>query len=137
MKNILMTVLVSILATSAYAGDDHNHEAAVEPAPHGGMLRDAPPYKAELVLDKDQAKVYIYEKKGEKLVPAQLPITELKGDVRLPKEKKSRPITFKKNGDVFEGSIAGISKVHRFDLHMHFEEKGKKVVLDFGVDNIH
>ncbi len=131
---IALLAIVTVSLTPAHAGDDHNHEAAVEPAPHGGVLRDAPPFKVELVLNGDTAKVYFYDKA---LKPAKLEKDTLVGKLRFPKEKKDREVTFTKKTDSYEGTLTGISKTHRYDLHINVESGGKKVVVDFGVDNIH
>ena len=56
MRKILAVIFsVFLLTAHAYAGGghDHNHEPSVEPAPHGGMLRDALPYKVELVINNE------------------------------------------------------------------------------------
>lgn len=133
MKNFLLaTSLVFGAAAPLMAGDGHNHEAAVESAPRGGLLRNAGDYKAEIVINGDKLKLYVYDKQ---LKPIKLEKAELSGDVQFPKEK-SKPITFKKAGDAYETTVKGISKVHRYDMHVNLEVSGKKVVADFGIDNI-
>ena len=131
-KTIVALSIFTIL--NAFAGDGHNHEAAVEPAPHGGTLRDAKPYKAELVLNGDEAKIYMYD---ANVKPATLSATEMKGKLRFPKQKKESEVIFKKTGEAFVTILKGVSKVHRYDLHVNFEQDGKKILIDFGVDNIH
>jgi hypothetical protein len=133
MKCVII-VLALILSPMTMAGDGHNHEAAVEPAPHGGILRDAHPYKAELVLEGDNARVYVYDK-GLKI--AEIKAQTLEGSIRLPKQKKDTKVTFKREGDSFNAKLAGVDKVHRFDLHIYLTEGGQKTKLDFGIDNIH
>lgn len=125
-------VLCLSLSPIAFASGDHNHEASVEPAPHGGMLRDAGEFKAEAVLNGDTIKIYIYDKK---LKAVQLKKSELKGDVQFPKEK-TKPVTFVKKGDAYEATVKGISKVHRYDMHVTIEDNGKSHKVDFGIDNI-
>jgi hypothetical protein len=133
MKNILLvSFIVFGTAGTLCAGEGHNHEAAVESAPRGGTLRNAGDYKAEIVINGDQLKLYVYDKK---LKPIQMDKAEITGDVQFPKEK-SKPITFKKVGESYEVTIKGISKVHRYDMHINLEVAGKKVVADFGIDNI-
>ncbi len=132
----ISALFLILFGLTAWAGEGHNHEAAVEPAPHGGILRDASPYKAELVLDGELAKIYLYTKDAKDLKPASVSATELEGYVRFPKQKKNQPVVFKKSGDSFNAKIAGISKVHRFDMHVTLEEGGTKTLLDFGIDNI-
>ncbi len=134
MKIGLTTVAAILISIAGFADDGHNHEAAVEAAPHGGVLRDAPPYKVELVLTGDQAKIYVYDKS---LKPVKLDKDTVKGELRFPKEKKGKEIVLKRAGDIYEGSLVGISKVHRYDLHIKIEIGKDKVVADFGVDNIH
>lgn len=135
MKRVLAVLMfVLSLSLNGWAGEGHNHEAAVEPAPHGGILRDAAPYKAELVLNGDQAKIYIYDKA---LKPASLSSKTMLGKIRLPKAKEETEITFAREKEYFAAALPGVSKVHRFDLHVYLEEAGKKTVLDFGIDNIH
>lgn len=135
MKALLVLLAVmSLGAQPAFGGDDHNHEAAVEAAPHGGVLRDAAPYKVELVLKGDKATLYVYD---AKLKPVKLDKETALGKLRFPKEKNQKEVVFKRAGDVYEATLAGISKVHRYDLHIDVEAQGKKVVADFGVDNIH
>lgn len=135
MKSALaLLILTGFAAQPVLAGDDHNHEASVEAAPHGGTLRDAPPYKVELVLNGDNAKLYVYD---NKLKPVKLDKEILKGQLAFPKDKKKKEVVFKKSGDLYEGTLVGISKVHRYDLHVEIEAAGKKVMADFGVDNIH
>ncbi len=137
-KNVFALLVLSLMSLGPahlFADEHgHNHEAAVEPAPHGGILRDAPPYKAELVLNKDEAKIYIY---GTDLKLANLTATELEGKLKFPKDKKERVVKFVKKAEAFGALISGISKVHRYDLHVALKEAGKTTILDFGVDNIH
>jgi hypothetical protein len=128
----LMTLLLAV--TVGHAGDGHNHEAAVENAPHGGVLRDAPPLKVELVLNGDNAKIHVYDKN---LKPVKLDKDTAKGQIRFPKEKKPREVIFKLSGEVYESTLKGVSKIHRYDLHVDIEVGATKVVADFGVDNIH
>jgi hypothetical protein len=132
----VLSLFLILFGLTAWAGEGHNHEAAIEPAPHGGILRDATPYKAELVLNGELAKIYVYTKDAEVLKTAAVSANELTGYVRFPKQKKNQPVVFKKSGDSFETKISGISKVHRFDMHVTLEEAGTKTLLDFGIDNI-
>ncbi len=139
MKTYLIILATLFVApTMSFAGDDqdHDHEAAVEAAPHGGILRNAPPYKAELTLTKDQAKIYVYDKDVVPVAKKKLK-ANIKGQVAFPKDKKKRDVTFKLVGDAYEAKIAGIDKVHRYDLHVTLVMDGKSVLADFGVDNIH
>lgn len=139
MKSIItLSLTLALLSPAAQAGDGHghNHEAAVEAAPHGGVLRDAAPFKAELVLNGDQAKLYVYDKD---LKPAALDKPSQTGHLKFPRQTKDKVVTFKKaaTGDYYEAKLDGISKVHRYDLHIDLELGDKKVLADFGVDNIH
>jgi len=59
----------------------------------------------------------------------------LKGDVQFPREK-SKPISLKRSGDHYKTTITGISKTHRFDIHVELESGGQKGKADFGIDNI-
>lgn len=129
-KLILISALM-LAATLSFAHDGHNHEAAVEAAPHGGILRDAPPYKSEVVLNGDNVKLYVYDKA---LKPMEIKLQELSGDVQFPRQK-TKPVTFKKSGEVFVATIPGIGKVHRYDMHVFLDEK-KTIKADFGIDNI-
>ncbi len=131
---LVLTLLLSLSGSYALADDGHNHEAAVEAAPHGGVLRDALPFKVELVLTGDQAKIYVYDKA---LKPVKLDKDTAKGELKFPKEKNGKEVVFKKNGEIYEATLAGISKVHRYDLHVNIENQTSKVKVDFGVDNIH
>lgn len=131
---VFSVILMSFVSILALAGDGHNHESSVEPAPHGGILRDAAPYKTELVLKGDLAKIYVYQKD---LKPAKVSSQELRGEVRFPKQKKSKAVIFKATGESFDATIEGISKVHRYDLHIKMIEGGTETLFDFGVDNIH
>ncbi|MBC7533691.1 MAG: hypothetical protein H7318_19160 [Oligoflexus sp.] len=129
---ILMTTLVLSFTTPVLASDDHNHEAAVEAAPHGGTLRNAGDHKAEIVIEGDKLKLYVYDKA---LKPIKMEKAELKGNVQFPKEK-SKPIIFKKSGEFYEALVKGISKTHRYDMHVNLEIGSKKTLVDFGIDNI-
>lgn len=135
MKTLLL-LLSTLLLSPAYGSGDHNHEASVEAAPHGGILRDALPFKAELVLNKDNARIFLYDKELKAVAKEKLPAT-IKGQLAFPKDKKKKEVTFNLKGDAYESKLAGISKVHRYDLHVNVTIEGKPVVLDFGVDNIH
>lgn len=133
MKNVFLVALIALgLPTQALAHDGHSHEASAAVAPHGGSLRDAGAIKGEVVINGDKIVLYIYD---NHLKPLKLEKSVLTGDVQFPKEK-SKPITLKKNGDKFEVTVKGISKVHRYDLHIDIEHKGKKTKVDFGLDNI-
>lgn len=125
-----------LLAGVVYAGEGHNHEAAIEPAPHGGILRDSSPYKVELVLNNDNAKVYVYDKNLNPIPNDKLAKTAV-GALAFPKERNKREVIFKLSESAYEGEMPGISAVHRYDLHIDLTIDGKKIVGDFGVDNIH
>lgn len=141
---LLMAALLSFLYIDnmAKADDGHNHEAAVEAAPRGGMLRDVlPHFKSELVIEKELVKLFIYDTKLVLLTPDK---ETLKGRVQFPREKKPRAVVFKivkpskpTDPTYYETKIAKIDKVHRFDLHVTLELGDKKGMADFGVDNIH
>ena len=133
MKHLLLATSIFFGATTnLMAGDGHNHEAAVEAAPRGGILRNAGDYRAEIVINGDKLKLYVYDKQ---LKPITLDKAELTGDVQFPKEKR-KPITFKKAGESYDVTVKGINKVHRYDMHVTLEIAGKKIVADFGIDNI-
>ncbi len=132
MKRLLIATMLYFSFTPLIAGDGHNHEAAVEAAPHGGTLRNAGENKAEIVVNGDNLKLYFYDKE---LKPLKIEAKEIKGDVQFPKEKK-KPITFRKSGDFYETTVKGIGKVHRYDMHVNLEAAGKKILVDFGIDNI-
>ncbi len=134
MKVVLLAALSLMVSSAALAGEGHNHEAALEPAPHGGILRDATPYKAELVISGEKASIYVYDKD---LKPAKLTAQSLDGQVRFPKSKKDQKVTFTKAGEAFGATIKGIGKVRRFDMHVTLNEAGKATIMDFGIDNIH
>lgn len=143
MKTILLlgVIVAAHLSTKlAYAGEGHNHghnhEAAVEAAPHGGILRDSPPYKCELVLNNDQAKVYIYDKDLTPVTSARL-ASSATAELGFPKERTKRKIKFTLKGDVYEATLTGISEVHRYDLHLSLVVDKNPIIGDFGVDNIH
>jgi hypothetical protein len=131
-KSVFLAAILVSATPTLFAHDAHNHEAAVESAPHGGTLRNAGDLKAEIVIKGDAVKLYIYDKQ---LKPAKLDVAEFKGEVQFPKEK-AKPIIFKRVGDLYEVTIKGISKTHRYDMHVNVEVGGKKALADFGVDNI-
>jgi len=137
-KSLVLSFALGWMAPAVYAGEGHghSHEAAIEAAPHGGVLRDAPPFKAELVLNGDQAKLYVYDKQ---MKPVTLDKPEIKGRLKFPRQTKEIIVTFKRTaaGDAYETKMAGIGKVHRYDLHIDLQIGDQKVLADFGVDNIH
>lgn len=135
MKNVLF-VLALALCTQIFAHEEHNHEAAVEVAPHGGVLRDARPYKSELVIQGELVKIYVYDKDVKPVAKEKLK-SIIKGQLAFPKDKKKRDVVFKLSGDFYEARIPGIDKVHRYDLHVTLEIEGQPILADFGVDNIH
>ncbi|MDZ4786303.1 MAG: hypothetical protein SGJ02_09540 [bacterium] len=139
MKQIMILIFLGLFASlgTAYAGDGHghNHEAAVEPAPRGGILRDSPPYKVELVLNGDKANIYVYDNDLKPIAKERLAST-IKGELGFPKEK-AKEVTLTLGSDSYEGILAGISAVHRFDMHVKLVIDQKEVVGDFGIDNIH
>jgi len=128
-----MVLFLALISVPARGGDEHNHEAAVEPAPHGGTLRDSGDFKAELVLNGEVARLYVYNKQLKALAPEK---DKLSGMLRFPKQKE-RKIEFKKAKEYYEANLAGIAKVHRYDLHVNLEHGGKKALADFGIDNVH
>jgi hypothetical protein len=138
----LFTVIAAMglsFASSVYASGghhDHNHEAAVETAPNGGTLRNAGSYKGELVLEGNLVKIFIY---GEDVKPIAKSLMKdsIKGGVEFPTDKKMRPVEFKWKDDHYQASIAGINKVHRYDMHVKAIVNNKEITIDFGVDNIH
>lgn len=139
MKQIITLIILGMLifVGTALAGDGHghNHEAAVEPAPHGGILRDSSPYKVELVLNGDKANIYVYDDKLQPISKDRLTAT-IKGKLGFPKEQP-KEVSFTLGSDSYEGILTGIAAVHRFDMHVDLVIDGKVVVGDFGIDNIH
>ncbi len=133
---IIALLSVFLIPFAAFSHDEHDHEPAPEPAPKGGILRNALPYKSELVLKNHLAKIYVYDKDVKPVELKKLKET-IKGQLAFPKDKKKREVVFKLVGDAYEAKIPGIEKVHRYDLHVTLEVEGKPVLADFGVDNIH
>lgn len=133
--SILSLLLVTALS---FGHEGHDHEAAVEAPPHGGLLRNVQNaknevfLKSEAVINGDAVKLYVYDKA---LKPVQLKQDTLKGDVQFPREK-AKPVTFKKATDHYTATVTGISKKHRFDMHVELEADGQKGKADFGIDNI-
>jgi len=121
---------------AASAHEDHDHQPAVEAAPHGGILRNALPYKTELVLEKDNAVVYVYDKDVKPVLATRL-AKVVKGKLAFPKEKTKREVAFNLKDGAYRAKLPGIDKVHRYDLHITITVDGKDVLADFGVDNIH
>ncbi len=119
--------------STAWAHDGHIHEPAIEAPPHGGLLRDAGPFKSEVVMQGDLAKLYVYD---QKLQPISQGPAQLKADFQLPKERKGKPITFVRKETHYEATLPGVSRAHRFDMHVYLEFNGKKGTADFGVDNM-
>lgn len=138
--SLTMLVLLCVVPFAAFAGGghdhSHDHQASVEPAPHGGMLRDSLPFKTELVLNQDTATIYVYDKDLKQVQAARLGVTA-EARLAFPKERNPRTIVIPLIGDVYQGELEGIDKVHRFDLHVDITVDGKKILGDFGVDNIH
>ncbi len=133
MKKVFLTAMLSFtIPSSLLAHDGHSHEASAQTAPHGGNLRDAGEVRGEVVIKGDEITLYVYDKH---MKPITLEKGELAGVVQFPKEK-SKPIVLKKKGEVFVTTVKGISKVHRYDLHIDVEHQGKKTVVDFGLDNM-
>ena len=150
MKNLVLLVVL-VLSSPLIADEGHNHEAAVEAAPQGGTLRDAPPFKAEITIEGETVKLTVYD---QKLKVVKYDAESLTGDIRYPrgfepkeqklvfkKVKLDKPITIKDVGVIterYEGTVKGISKpgLHRYDLHINLAVGGKKAMADFGIDNI-
>lgn len=135
-SKITAVFLMAMLTPFVYGGGTHNHEPAVEDPPHGGMLRDAPPFKAEIVIKDDLVKLYIYKKEKKELKQVKYDQKELKGTVQFPRQEKRQQIVFELNGNFYQGKIKGISKAHRFDLHVDLVVGKEKAVADFGIDNL-
>ncbi len=131
-KTVVMMLILVSLAPVAFAHEGHVHEAALEAAPHGGLLRDAEPFKAEVIIKGDVAKIYVYDKQLKQL---ELDKKEAQAKVQFPRQK-AKPVVFKKKGEFYEAAIKGISTVHRYDLHVNLEINGVKALADFGIDNI-
>lgn len=147
MKRYLLTPLLSaLLSVNLIGSDGHNHEAAVEAAPQGGVLRDAPPFKSEVKIDGERVKLYIYD---QKLKALKYDKETLNGDVQFPRQQ-TKPVTFKKVAETkpitikdvgtiterYEAKIPGINKIHRYDMHVTLDVGGKTAKADFGIDNI-
>ena len=132
MKKLILVLGSFMLTSFAHAHEGHVHEAALEAAPHGGILRNADPFKAEAVLNGDRVRVYVYD---QNLKPVTLDKEQAKGEVQFPRQK-AKPVVFNKKEGFYEATIKGINKVHRFDLHMNLQIGAKKALADFGIDNI-
>jgi hypothetical protein len=133
MNKLIVAIIAGLALTPQIkAHEGHVHEAALEAAPHGGILRDAKPFKVEAVLNGDTVRLYVYD---AGLKPVKLDKFEAKAEVQFPRQKPRRVIFTRKEG-YYETTVPGISKVHRYDLHVTLDINGKKVVADFGIDNI-
>jgi hypothetical protein len=91
--NFYLGLFVFAFSFQIAAHEGHVHEPAVEAPPHGGLLRDAPPFKSELVLSGDKAKIYVYDKK---LKSVKLDKDTLTGELILPKNKDKKVVTLGK-----------------------------------------
>lgn len=130
---ILLALSLAVAAPVVRAHGDHKHEEAVEAPPHGGVLRDALPFKSEIIVNGDDVTLYVYDKD---LKPAVLDKPAFKGEIQFPRQKR-KSVTFTRDGDVYKARIPGITKVHRYDLHVIIDVGGVTAEADFGIDNIH
>src|SRR5687767_6030942 len=98
---IILSLGLLLPAYATASGDhNHDHEAAVEAAPHGGILRNALPYKSEIVIAKENVKIYVYDKNLKPVDKAKLK-ESVKGELAFPKDKKKREVVFKYSGDAY------------------------------------
>lgn len=147
MKRIFYSFFLLSLSLPLFAHEGHNHEASTEQPHLGGVLRDAPPFKAELLMNGEQVSIYVYDKDRKIL---KLDKEELKGEIQFPRQDKPSAVTFKKVKEKaskeikgfgtitehYETKIPKINKTHRYDLHVTLDVGGKTAKVDFGVDNI-
>ena len=110
-KSVLLIAVLFSATPSLMAHDAHNHEAAVESAPHGGTLRNAGDFKSEIVINGDVVKLYIYDKQ---LKPVKADAAELEHPEGLPvqaaallaEQDRSRTRHFDREGRVDADHVA-------------------------------
>lgn len=130
---LLVFYMCAVLLLVAVSGA----HTIVEPvAPHGGLLKRAPPYRAEIVVFKDFVKIYLYDKNLKALDPKVIKSTA-NADLRVPNVSPDQRVTFKFVNDALEARIPGVSDFHRIDLHVDLNIQGKDLMGDFAVDNLH
>lgn len=129
-KILLITLLsVNLSANLLYAHPGDHGPTLFEPQ-NNGITQSLETIHLELVENKNNLKLYVYDLKGNSIDTKPYPI---KTRILLPL-KKTAPIEFVSKGKYWEGTYIAPKNIHRYTLELTIEQGGHKDIITFTID---
>jgi hypothetical protein len=129
LKTLLVCFAISMTASLAMAGADHDHGAPTFQPPKGGILKSTAHLHYELVENQGIASLYVYNQEGKAQPTKGIKIT---AELELPR-KKSSPISFEDKSTHWETKVNS-QGAHRYTLKVHIDDGKDKDYVKFTIE---
>lgn len=120
MMTVVLTSMFFLAPAVAHEGHDHDAPAMVQ-APRGGMIKSVEDAHLEVILKKNDLKIYVYDKEMKAKDPKTV---NLKAQTKLPRAKAAEDLALKSKDDHFEASFDA-KGAHRYSLILNYGHEGK------------
>lgn len=119
---MMFTVLPFLLLCSfGFAHEGHDHDApSMVQAPRGGMIKSVEDAHLEVILKKNDLKIYIYDKDLKVKDPKTV---DLKAQTKLPRAKSAEALALTAQEDHFAASFDA-KGAHRYSLVLTYKHPG-------------
>ncbi len=114
-----MFLVISFLASSAFAHEGHDHGPGTVQAPKGGVVRSLETINLELLNEGKKVKIYVYD---TKLKPMDVKKYLASATVTFPK-KKAETLKLAEAGDHWEVEVDS-KNAHRYTLLLSIKQGG-------------
>ncbi|MBX2995146.1 MAG: hypothetical protein KF681_09995 [Bdellovibrionaceae bacterium] len=120
----MMTAFLSsmLFLSPVFAHEGHDHDApAMVQAPRGGMIKSVEDAHIEVILKKNDLKIYVYDKDLKIKDPKTV---NLKAQTQLPRAKAAQNLPLIAKEDRFEASFDA-KGAHRYSLVLTYKHEGE------------
>lgn len=115
MKKVFFAFVVSLVSSSAFAHEGHNHDApTLIQAPKGGIIKALDESRVEVVSKGKGIKIYVYDKN---LKPMDVAGFQILASAELPRVKKTEEVKLEAKGTYLEGEFDA-KNAHRYTLKL-------------------
>lgn len=124
MKKMTVTLfaILALHSTTLFAHEGHNHDGPVSvQAPKGGVIKAIDENYIEVVVKKQNLKIYFYDKE---LKPAEVAPFKVKAIAEMPRTKKRDEITLVAQAHSFEAQYDA-KNIHRYTLLLEVKHPGE------------
>jgi hypothetical protein len=122
-----ITLLITMTMQNAKAHEGHDKIPGASVAKYGGQVKGTDELYVEVVPEGSQIKIYVYDHDKKN---TDLKTVTLTGEFKLPKQKKSEPLTITLKENYFETTVNS-KNAHRFNVELKVTHNNKTEKLRY------